>query len=37
MIGNMNKTGSMGDIAIRSNEIFAIPISSKMLLSLEFS
>ena len=37
MIGNMNKTGSIGDIAIRSNEIFAIPISSKMLLSLEFS
>ena len=37
MIGNMNKTGAMADIAIKSNEIFIIPSSSKMLLSLEFS
>ena len=37
MIGNMNKIGSINDIAITSNDVYAIPISSKMLLSLEFS
>ena len=37
MLGNMCKIGSIDEIAISSNEIYTVPVSSKMLLSLEFS
>ena len=37
MLGGINKIDSLSDIAIRSNELFVVPSTTKMLMSLEFS
>ena len=37
MFGNVENSGSIEDVAIRAQEIHAIPTASKMLLSIEFS
>ena len=37
MLGGINKIDNLSDIAIRSNEIFVVPSTTKMLMSLEFS
>lgn len=37
LIGNMNKIGSMSDLAISSENIYLVPQSSKVILTLEFS
>ena len=37
MLGSVENTGRIQDVAIKANKIHAIPTSSKMLLSIEFS
>lgn len=37
LIGNMNKTGSMADLAVRSEKVYLVPQSSKLMLTMEFS
>ena len=37
MLGSVENIGPIGSVAIKANNIHAIPTSSKMLLSLEFS
>lgn len=37
IIGNVSKTGSIGDIAIRSDTVYAVPNEGKMSITLEFT